>query len=55
MRYGLLLIPCVLCLLTPVYNRIEPLLLGFPLFYAYLLLLIPISSLFIYSAWKVGE
>jgi len=54
MRYWLLLIPCVLALATPLYNHAEPALFGFPLFYWYLLALIPVSSLFIYLASRVG-
>lgn len=49
----LLLIPCVLALLTPLYNMAEPTVFGFPMFYWYLLALIPISSVFIWLAWKV--
>jgi hypothetical protein len=54
MRYALLLTPCVLALLTPLYNHVEPTAFGFPLFYWYILALIPLSSLFIYLAWKAG-
>jgi Protein of unknown function (DUF3311) len=53
MKYVLLLVPCVLALLTPLYNRIDPVLFGLPFFYWYLLLLVPVSSLFVYLAWKV--
>lgn len=52
MKYIFLLVPCVLSLAVPLYNGIEPRILGFPLFYWYLLLLIPISSLFIYFAFR---
>ncbi|SDR41798.1 Protein of unknown function [Rhizobiales bacterium GAS191] len=54
MRYILLLLPCALALAAPLYNHIEPRLFGFPLLYWYLLLLIPISALFILAAYK-GE
>jgi hypothetical protein len=54
MRYILLLVPCVLALCTPLYNSIDPRLFGFPLFYWFLLLLIPVSALFILAAYK-GE
>jgi hypothetical protein len=54
MKYVLLLVPCVLCLCAPFYNTIEPRLGGFPFFYWYLLLLVPISALFILAAYK-GE
>ena len=53
MKYILLLVPCVLAVLTPLYNSVEPVLFGIPFFYCYLLLLVPISSLFIYLASKV--
>jgi hypothetical protein len=52
MKYFFLLIPCVLALAVPLYNAVEPRLFGFPLFYWYLLLLIPVSSLFIYLAYR---
>jgi len=51
MKYIFLLIPCILALIVPVYNVIEPRLFGFPFFYWYLLLLIPVSSLFVYLAY----
>ena len=51
MRYILLLVPCVLALCTPLYNSIDPRLFGFPLFYWFLLLLIPVSALFILAAY----
>jgi hypothetical protein len=54
MRYILLLLPCVLAIATPLYNDIEPRLFGFPLFYWFLLLLVPVSALFILAAYK-GE
>jgi len=53
MKYILLLIPCVLTLATPFYNSVEPQLLGFPFFYWFNLLLVPVSALFIYAASKV--
>ena len=54
MKYILLLIPCIAALAVPFYNSVEPQLLGFPFFYWFNLLLIPISMLFIYAANKVG-
>jgi hypothetical protein len=48
MRYLLLLIPCVACLATPLYNAVEPRVFGFPLFYWFLLVLVPLSSVFTY-------
>ena len=50
MKYILLLIPCLLAVATPFYNSIEPQLFGFPFFYWFNLLLVPISVLFIYAA-----
>ncbi len=52
MKYIYLLIPCILSLVVPFYNRLEPDLLGFPFFYWYLMLLIPLSSLFVYLAYR---
>ncbi len=54
MKYLLLLIPCLLAVATPFYNSIEPQVFGFPFFYWFNLVLVPISVLFIYSASKVG-
>ncbi|HYP57583.1 MAG TPA: DUF3311 domain-containing protein [Beijerinckia sp.] len=54
MKYLLLIIPCALAVAVPLYNLMEPRLFGFPLFYWYLLTLIPLSSLFIYAVYK-GE
>jgi hypothetical protein len=54
MKYVLLLLPCALALVAPFYNSIDPRLAGFPFFYWYLLLLVPISALFILAAYK-GE
>jgi hypothetical protein len=47
-----LLIPCVLALITPIYNAVEPRLFDFPFFYWYLMLLIPVSSVLIYLAYR---
>jgi len=54
MKYILLLVPCVLAIATPLYNGIDPRLFGFPLFYWFLLLLVPVSALFILAVYK-GE
>ena len=54
MKYILLLIPCVAALAAPFYNTIEPRLFGFPFFYWFNLLLIPVSVAFIYAADKIG-
>ena len=55
MKYLLLLAPCVLALLTPLYNGLDPALFGVPLFYWFQLLLIPVSALAIYAADRVGR
>jgi Protein of unknown function (DUF3311) len=52
MRYWLLLIPCLAAIATPIYNSVEPRLFGFPLFYWYLLALVPVSSIFTYLVFK---
>ena len=54
MKYVLLLIPCIAALAVPFYNVIEPQLFGFPFFYWFNLVLVPVSVLFIYAADKVG-
>jgi hypothetical protein len=53
MKYILLLIPCLLAIATPYYNTVEPTVLGFPFIFAYLLGLVPVSSVFIYLSSKV--
>jgi hypothetical protein len=55
MKYLLLLAPCVLALLTPLYNRLDPALFGVPLFYWFQLLLIPLSALAIYAADRIAR
>lgn len=55
MKYLLLLAPCVLALLTPLYNGLSPTLFGVPLFYWFQLLLIPVSALAIYAADRIGR
>ena len=44
MKYLLLLAPCVLAVLTPLYNRLDPTLFGVPLFYWFQLALIFASA-----------
>jgi hypothetical protein len=44
-NWNLLLLVPLLMLITPVYNRIEPRVLGFPFFYWYQFLWIPIAVL----------
>ena len=41
----LLVLPSTIALCVPLYNTIDPRLLGFPFFYWFLLLLIPVSSI----------
>ena len=55
LKYLLLAIPCVLALAVPFYNSIEPRLFGFPFFFWFTLLLVPVSVAFIYAADKVGS
>lgn len=50
MKYILLLIPCIAALAVPFYNSVEPQLFGFPFFYWYCLLVVPVSVVFIYAA-----
>ncbi len=51
----LLLIPYIALLWVPFYNDIEPPLFGFPFFYWYQLLWVPLTSLLIYIAYKGSE
>ena len=55
MRYFLLLLPCIAALAVPFYNSIEPELFGFPFFYWFNLVLVPVSVVFIYAASKLGK
>lgn len=55
MRFILLLIPCVLALAAPLYNRDDPRLFGFPFLYWSLFLLVPISALFVYAAFRLDR
>lgn len=54
MKYILLLVPCIIALAPPIYNSIDPRLFGFPFFFWFQLLLIPVSAFFIFLAY-VGE
>ena len=51
----LLLIPYIALLWVPFYNGTEPPLFGFPFFYWYQLLWVPITSLLIFIAYKGSE
>lgn len=53
MRYVLLLIPFVATLCTPIYNRVQPTLAGFPFFYWYLLAWVVIASLLTWIAERM--
>lgn len=55
MKAVLLLLPCVLALAAPLYNRDEPRLLGFPFFYWAVFALVPVSALFIYAAFRLDR
>ena len=55
MKYLLLVGPCVLALLTPLYNAVDPAFFGVPLFYWFQLLLIPVSAVTIYLADRIGR
>lgn len=55
MKYLFLLLPCIAALAAPFYNSVEPTLLGFPFFYWYLLVLVPVSVVFIFAASRVED
>ena len=55
MRTLLLLVPCVLALAVPLYNRDAPRLFGFPFFYWALFLLVPLSALFVYAVFRLDR
>ncbi|MGF6596732.1 hypothetical protein P3T23_001443 [Paraburkholderia sp. GAS448] len=48
----LLLIPYIALLWLPFYNHIEPPLFGFPFFYWYQLLWVPLTSLLLYVVYR---
>ena len=55
LKYFLLLLPCVLALAVPLYNRDTPGLAGFPFFYWALIALVPVSALFIYIVFRIDR
>ncbi len=55
MRFILLLIPCALALAAPLYNHDAPRLFGFPFLYWSLFLLVPMSALFVYAAFRLDR
>ncbi|MFS3134292.1 DUF3311 domain-containing protein [Gluconacetobacter sacchari] len=50
--YLALLLPFVGLLWLPLYDRTEPALLGFPFFYWYQLVWVPLTSLLVWVVWK---
>jgi hypothetical protein len=48
MKYLLLIVPSVLAVWAPLYNGVDPQLLGIPFFYWFQLLMIPVSAIGIY-------
>ncbi|RZA09741.1 MAG: DUF3311 domain-containing protein [Proteobacteria bacterium] len=54
MRRLLLLLPFFGLLSVPFYNRVEPTLLGFPFFYWYQFLWVPVTALITYFVYQ-GE
>jgi hypothetical protein len=48
----LLILPSVVALCVPLYNHFDPALFGFPLFYWFLLAIIPVSSIFTYLVYR---
>ena len=51
----LLLIPFLALLWVPFYNSVEPTLYGFPFFYWYQFLWVPITSIIIFIVYKAGK
>ena len=50
MKYLWLAAPCVVALWAPLYNRVDPQIFGFPFFYWFQLVLVPVSALCIWAA-----
>ncbi|MDE3177371.1 MAG: DUF3311 domain-containing protein [Pseudomonadota bacterium] len=50
MKYLLMFVPSLLALWAPLYNRVDPQVLGMPLFYWLQLALVPVSALGLYAA-----
>ena len=51
----LLLVVFVIALAVPFFNRTGPALLGFPFFYWYQMVVVPVSSLLIYIVFRVED
>jgi hypothetical protein len=54
MKYLVLMLPTLATLFVPLYNIAEPRLFGFPFFYWFLIVLIPLSSFLTYLVYR-GE
>ena len=55
MKFFLLFAPCALALAVPFYNTDEPRLFGVPFFYWALFLLVPLSAVAIYAAFRLDR
>ena len=55
MRYLMLIIPVFVALSVPLYNVIDNRWLGIPFFWWFQLLLIPVTSLFVFAAYLDGR
>lgn len=55
MRYVYLAAPGLVALAAPLYNRIDPQVLGVPFFYWFQLLLVPLSAVGIYLYDRAGR
>lgn len=53
LQLALLAVPCIAVLAVPFYNRLEPTLFGVPFFYWWLLMWVPLSSVFIGIVYKM--
>ncbi|HLH11151.1 MAG TPA: DUF3311 domain-containing protein [Methylovirgula sp.] len=55
MKYLVLMLPSAISLCVPFYNVTEPRLFGFPFFYWFLLVLIPLSSLLTLIVYRIEK
>jgi Protein of unknown function (DUF3311) len=51
----LLLLVFVIALAVPFFNRATPMLFGFPFFYWYQIMVVPVASLLIYIVFRVED
>jgi Protein of unknown function (DUF3311) len=51
----LFLVVFVITLTVPFYNRVSPTLFGFPFFYWYQIVVVPVSSLLIYAVFRAED